>query len=396
MCKSLAYTFSLLLAALLPVSDYAQQENSTPLMATRLALEITFVKGQPPSLYPVASQQAKPSGGWTLRFGRIADWKPPDGALPVRAVQVESRMDGNLVRVWVSVHLGKEEVEREEPVATLEMSEGKQVVITELTKFGVEPIEIKLVRFFPRTTVLPQIINQTNSVIVNALTAGTSTLPSYQLSLLNVSNKDVVALEVKVLVGGKIEIVILRQGEEGRSLIPAGKEYKLPVSGAYQVRPAYGDHPPDFTRDHDCVINYIGFRDGSFEGNAISASRYSAAVRGQKLQLAAVISLLQVAINSTDDAGVTLQRLKRELASLKNDVEEAQVKALFSVSPALSESVKSGLISEIRAGLTNVKRRASEELYKFEQSQNGMPDKPTVRSGLLTIKEKYEQWLARL
>ncbi|HYE75021.1 MAG TPA: hypothetical protein VEF04_16890, partial [Blastocatellia bacterium] len=260
---------------------------------------------------------------------------------------------------------------------------------------GVEPIEIKLVRFFPRTTVLPQIINQTNSVVVNAVTAGTSTLPSYQLSLLNVSNKDVVALEVKILVGGRTEIVILRQGEEGRALIPAGREYKLAVNGAYQVRPAYGDHPPDFTRNHDCVVNYLVFRDGSYEGNAVSASRFSAAVRGQQLQLALVVSILQKALSSTDESGVTLQHLKTELSSLKTDVDEVQLKALLSKFPALSESVNPGLTSEIRAALANVKRRVHEELNKFE-SQHPMPDKSALQSWLLTTKEKYERWLLML
>ena len=139
---------------------------------------------------------------------------------------------------------------------------------------------------------------------------------------------------------------MLRQGEEGRALIPAGNHYKLTVTAAYQSRPAYGDHPPDFSRNHDCVITSAVFRDGSYEGDPVSASRFRATVRGHKIQIPGVVALLQEALSSTDDVGATVRRLRAGLSSLKTDVDESEVKALLGEFPALSANAKTALVSK--------------------------------------------------
>ncbi len=396
MNKSFACALVLATAVLLSVvAAAARQQSPAPLAATQLALEIVFLKGQPPSLYPVASQQAKPSGGYATRFGRIVGWQPPEGALPVRAVQVVSRLAENFVRVQISVLSGRESIEREEPVTTVEISEDKQVVINELTRFGVEPIEIKAVRVIPRRTVLPQIVNKTDSLIMTEIIVGTSTLPSYQLSLQNVSTKDIVAMEVNIVLSGKKEIIMMPKGEEGRALIPAGSQYKLVVSGAYQVRPAYGEHPPDFSREHDCVITSALFRDGSYEGDPVSAARFRATVRGQQLQLPRVVALLQEALSSTADVGTTVQRLRAGLSSLKTEADEPTVAALLGEFPDLSANAKTALISVLRAALNSIKKTASEEFDRFEKAQ-AAPDKSDWQAWLLATKRKYEEWLSKL
>lgn len=377
--------FNFAAAALLFITINAQPPSSAPLVATQLALEIVFLKGQPPSLYPVASQQAKQSGGYATRFGKVAGWQPPEGALPIRAVQVVSRMEGTIVKVQVSVLSGRESIEREEPVTTIELGENKPAVIAELSRFGVEPIEIKLVRVIPRRTILPQIVNKTESILMIGITAGTSTLPSYQLALQNVSAKDVVALEVNIVLSGKKETIMMPRGEEGRALIPAGGQYKLVVSGAYQVRPAYADHPPDFSRDHDCVIVSAIFRDGSYEGDAFSAARFRATIRGQQVQLRSVVALLQEALRSTEEVGIIVPRLKTGLSSLKIEVDESAVTTLLGEFPDLSANAKAALIPVMRAALSAVKRTASEELDRFEKAQS-TPDKTALRDWLLATK----------
>lgn len=305
------------MAALLSVTANARRQSPAQQAPTGLALEIIFLKGQPPSLYPVAGLQAKQSGGWSARFGRVAGWTPPDGILPVRGVQVISRLEAGQVRVWVSVLSGRESIEREEPVTTYSIGEGEKVEVTELTRFGVEPIEIKVVKVRPYVTVLPRVVNKTQSVMVTDIAAKTSTLPSYKLSLQNLSDKSVAALAVEILVGGKKEIIMMPQGVEGRPLISSGEHYELTVSGGYQIRPAYGDNPPDFSRDHDCVIGAAVFSDGSYEGDPEPASRFRASVRGRRIQIQRVVALLQKALSSGDDALVILQLLRVELSALK-------------------------------------------------------------------------------
>jgi hypothetical protein len=396
MKKFLTCAFAVPVAALLAVVAAARPQNSDTPGPTRLGLEIVFLKGQPPSLYPVAGPQSRPSGGYTLRFGRVAGWQPPDGALPPRAVQVASRLEDGVIKVRVSVLTGRETIEREEPAATLDLSVGQGAVVTELTRFGVEPIEIKAVRVPARATVLPQVVNKTESLVVTGLVTGPSTIPAYEIRLRNASAKDVVGLEVNVVVGGRIEVLHLPRATEGRPLIPAGGEYKTTVVASYQIRPASGDRPPDLTRNHDCVIRSAVFNDGTYEGEPASASRFRAGIKGRQLQLRRVTALLQEALGSPDDAGATLLRLKAGLSALKTDTDEAEAGALLQEFSALPADVKARVLSELRGALSGMKKTASEDLSGFEKAHSTAAlDKTALRSWLLATKQKYEEWLSK-
>lgn len=397
MHKSFTCAFALAVVVSLTVIATAQPQSAAPLVPTRLALEIVFLKGQPPSLYPVASEQAKQSGGYATRFGRINNWQPPEGMATTRAVQVISRLEGKAVKVQISVLTGRESIEREVPVITFVIEETKPITINELTQFGVEPIEIKLVRVAPRTAILPQVINNTESVIMIGIAVGNSTLPSYQLSLQNVSVSDVMALEVNIMLGGKKEIIMMPWGEEGRALIPAGSPYKLTISGAYQVRPSFGDNPPDFTREHDCILSSVVFRDGTYEGDPNSASRLQAIIRGYQLQLARVVTILQEAINSSDDVSATMQHVKLAMSSLKTEIEGSEVKGLLDKFSSLPANAKSAIIPAVQTGMSKIKKSALDEVDKFGQSQQGVTtDRATLQMWLQATKDKYQQWLSKL
>ena len=384
------------LAVLLSATANALQQSPPQQTPTRLALEIVFLKGQPPSLYPVAGPQAKQSGGYSARFGRVAGWKLPDGVLPVRAVQVVSRLEGEQIKVWVAVLSGRESIEREEAVTSYDLQEGNKADVTELTRFGVEPIEIKVVRVRPHVVVIPRMVNRTESVIVTDIVANNSTLPSYKLLLQNLSNKGVAALMVEIFVGGKKEIIMMPQRVEGQPLIPSQGRYELSISAGYQVRPAYGDNPPDFSRDHDCVITAVVFNDGSYEGDLEPAARFRASISGRKIQIRRVLAALQEALSSKEEAAAPLPRLRAGLSALKTDVDEAEVKELTNEFTNLSASAKATLNSAMRASLSSIKKIVSEDLDRFERTQVDALSKPDFRSWLLASKEKYERWLANL
>jgi hypothetical protein len=94
-------------------------------------LEVAFLKGRSPFLFPVPGPEAKPSGGWSGSFGRITDWQFPDETLPAKAVQVRSRLEGGEVKVQVSVLCGREAHEREELVATYDAGLENLLVIND-------------------------------------------------------------------------------------------------------------------------------------------------------------------------------------------------------------------------------------------------------------------------
>lgn len=136
------------------------------------------------------------------------------------------------------------------------------------------------------------------------------------------------------------------------------------------------------------------FSDGSYEGDAEPASRFSAAVRGRKIQIHRVLALLQEALSSGDDAIVTLQHFRSALSALKTDVDGAEVEELLMEFPGLSANAKASLNFAIRASLSSIKKTVGEELDGFEKAQVAAPNKSQVRSWLLASKEKYERWLA--
>src|ERR1700716_2841830 len=93
----------------------AQQQ---PAASTGIFLEIFCHRDTSRDFQPVPGPNSKLEGGWFGAFGRIPSWQPPSGSLPVRAVNVLSRIEGDAVRINVSVFVGQKVNEKEEPVAT--------------------------------------------------------------------------------------------------------------------------------------------------------------------------------------------------------------------------------------------------------------------------------------
>src|SRR5881396_2348138 len=79
------------------------QEKRNSVEQPRLALEVTCLKGTPPAFQAVPMGNAKSTGGWFTRFGRIAGRKSIESEPPVRAVRVVSRIEGEAIRIDLSV-----------------------------------------------------------------------------------------------------------------------------------------------------------------------------------------------------------------------------------------------------------------------------------------------------
>src|SRR3954466_14544224 len=144
-------------------SAFSQQQPSQP---TGLALEVTYYGGRPPAYQPVPAADPKGVGSWYGLFGRIASWKPPADSLTVQAVNIVPHVEGDSVRVAVSVFVGAQRQEKELPVAAYLMRENETIKTSALAEFGVEPFQIKVTRVSPVPSALPQVVNRTESVAV--------------------------------------------------------------------------------------------------------------------------------------------------------------------------------------------------------------------------------------
>src|SRR6187549_1353204 len=82
---------------------------------------------------------------WYGSFDKVADWKPKQGELPLRAVKLYGYSTEGGLKVRVTALRGTTGHESEDPVADRSVSENK-IAIDELKSIGVVPFEIRLVR----------------------------------------------------------------------------------------------------------------------------------------------------------------------------------------------------------------------------------------------------------
>jgi hypothetical protein len=374
-----------------------QEQQQTRPAQTGLALEIVFYQGRAPAYQTVPAPEAKQLGSWYALFGHVPSWQPAAGALPVKAVNILPHLEGERVRIVVSVHLGVKFFEKEEWVATYNILENETISVSELTRFGVLPFEIKLIRVNPVLTGPPPVVNQTSSLAVAGIEAVKSTLPSYKVMLQNLSNKNVVALGVEVHVNGQRQISSMPQGEDGQPVIEAGATHKLYVAAAHNMQMTQAGYTPQPPPNQEIIITTVVFDDGSYEGDADTASSFRAFQSGRKTQVARLVALLEKASEPTgESAGVPLANLKEQVASLSSEAEAAALNNLRREFPALSGQKKPDIKRSIEIALNGVKTEFLKEIEKYERESTQSMDEKAFRAWLSARKARYEKWLSNL
>jgi hypothetical protein len=321
-----------------------------------------------------------------------------DQSLAVRAVNIISvkEEEGDVVRVQVSVFLGAKFHDKEEHVATFRLREAQSIRVDELTRFGVEPIEITLIRPPVLLPNPPEVINKADSIEVVGIEANNSTLPSYRLSLRNRSSKNLVALQIDVHVGDEKRLISQPMGKEGHPLIKAGAIFQTNVPGVKQATMTRQGYMPDSPQGQTILIGTAVFDDGTFEGDPRMAAHIRARVMGQKIQLTDVLSLLDNTVESSGADTSTLGRLRQQASSLKEDVEMTVVDELLRGISNVESSERSALRVSFQVTLHSIKKQLLDAIDRFEKDQNASPDKNNFKTWLNTTREQYKQWLSRL
>lgn len=382
----------------LPVSApnlLAQQDPSPP---TRLALEVTFYPGRKPAYETVPGPESKPSGAWFGWFARVAGWQAPAGAPQVEAVRVVSRVEADAVRVTVSTLSGRKALENEQPVGTYLIRETEKISIDELKRFGIEPFEIKLVRVNPNIAPLPRVVLKgVESVVVINVMAKETTLPSYRIILRNQSNKNIVALGVDVVAGGKVQITSKPRGIEGQPLIASGKEYWLGVAAPNRAQPILGGYVPTSPSDQEIQIKAAIFDDGTYEGEAETAAAVRGYQAGEKMELPRLIPLLEDALNSSNaDLAESLKNLESQVSSVASDADPQIVRSLTSEFPQASGSTSRVIKETMEVTATTIKSNLLKEIRTLENEGSQSLNADLYRTWLTKTKERYQKWLSRL
>ncbi|HEY0005643.1 MAG TPA: hypothetical protein VGB17_12605 [Pyrinomonadaceae bacterium] len=389
---TLAASLSLLLSHLVA----AQQRQPAP-APTGLALEVSSYKGLPPSYINVPGPDAKPMGAWYARFRRVAGWQPPAGALPVQAVDIKSRLEGDGVRVIVTVLSGQRFHEKEEMVGTFLVQPDEKLSVSDLARFGVEPFEIAVVRLDPLMIPLPVIVNNTKSIEVSSIEPDNSALPAYRLRLRNLSDKNVLALSINGLAGDKTRWSTLPQGQEGQPLIAPGEIYVRKHPAAFSTQNTPVGFAPGQPPEQTILINAVVFEDGTFEGDAGRAAEFLCFQKGRKIQIARIAALLRMTMEaSAEDSQVTLDQLSLAISSLTNELRPEAAEGLLQQFSYLDAKRRAQLKDCIEIAMHGTKKELLDEIEAFRRKQGQTPDAKAVQAWLQATKEKYQRWLARL
>jgi len=139
---------------LLCISTAAQ--TSAPLQTGKFPLVLAVVYN--PELPPAYQLLPDGSGHMYSRFARIKNWQQAPGSLSVDAVYVTSTMEGEAVTVRVAVLYGKFH-DAGTLLSTYQAHENEKIVVSALTRFGIEPFEIT-----PIVPSAPKLENKTKAL----------------------------------------------------------------------------------------------------------------------------------------------------------------------------------------------------------------------------------------
>jgi len=366
------------ITGLLVTFNFAQNNpEKTPLVApSGLALEVTFNKSQP-FAYLNIYENGRDGGGWFSSFGRIPNFKAPPNTPPINAVNVIHRLEKDVLKIAISIFKGHKFRDQEITVADFSLREGERISIKELTNFGVEPFEIAVVRVTPTVTALPSIVNRTNSLQVTGVEPIYSTLPTYKISLLNNSEKDIIAFAFEARLNNEWKLSSGAQNFQGETLIEPGTTYEKKIPSALQDIMTE-DEQPSVQPEETLIILAVVFADGSYEGDAPRAARIRAFNLGNKLQLRKMIDF-------------SPENLEKQMANLKYAMDENAFVALLKQFPTLGEKDKDGLRRSVDAA---AKILEGNFLKDLESAKKRKPEE--LRSWLTNANENHRKWLTRL
>lgn len=365
-----------------------KQANTAP---THLALEITYWKGDPPA-YDVV-----PNNSWFARFRRIQGWTPAADSLPVKAVNIASRVEGDSVRVIVSVHVGQKFFERQDPVASYLLRENERVTVSELTTLGLEPFEIALIRVTPKSAPTLETSSNAPSVRVVNVQPVDATFPTFKLTLLNSSSKSVSALFVEEFVGGRLRTSGMPHNKDAEALIAAGATYELTRRLNNVARPTGNGYTPETPPDQSLLIKTAVFEDGTYEGDAYSAAQYRGYALGYRLQLAQLVSLYRKSLDEVGaDASGALDNLRIQTSALGAKLAQSDLDNLLKGFPEFGEREKASIKNSAEISMFDLKKEALKEIDEFGPKQNSTIDKEAARVWLSASLDRFQKWLERV
>lgn len=359
------------LAALIVTTSCVGASAQAPVPPS-VALVETYADGR--INYEIVS--GKPAWMWTPQFPRVEGFTPRNGKLPVKAVKIDRVLAGSNINVVVSVIRG--DTREEMPVARVTVTSASPVIVTELAKFGVQPITLSMASIAPMTPYLPIVTSVSSQIEISYVELYNAPYPGYRITLRNLSQQAVSNIHFQSYRGEEKAISGLKRAENGRPLLTPGGSYtfdlNLTSGGANPVMPAgtWSPRPLDMIE-----LESIRWEDGHHDGRPPfpSVEPVIEADGGRRLQITRLMDAFRDTMKQPGSGNELLAALKARIAALP----DADADQLMGA----------------QAAMRAVKAAALGDLQRFGSSPSRFATH-AVEEWLALMLKRYEAWLRRL
>jgi hypothetical protein len=393
MRRSRLAVFACVTFAVLFARAVATGQEQTPPQQQRapekFVVQVEYFKGAP------LSYESVPGSSWYGRFAvtpAAATRAPADTVL---AVDLKTRMDAGRVEIKVGVHVGAQQFDRLDEVATYHANAGETVIASDLERFGVGPFRMKVLRIGETLSAAPTIVNRTQSIEAVVSRFDPSPLPRATITLRNLSSKKVLAVDMRQVIDGKEQMFTFVAERDGKILMePGGTAEKKFVGTRGQTTQS------DFTPEaiESIVVASAVFDDYTYEGDVQAAARKRAFDEGERAQLPRLVALLRETRAARGPASAeSVKQLKEKLTSLDDIAPAKTLDSIVSAYPELKQGDGRSLVeSAMSVSMHKARRTLLDDLKRFESDFARDPAANDFAAWLKSRRARFEQWLSRL
>lgn len=249
-------------------------------------IEVHSSRSPRPSL--IALGRDRSSGFWAS-FPRLKDWKPTSAADPIQVIDFKARLVGDQGELVISGLSGKRFGENTEIIARIMLSVGDTVVISEMKKFGFEPVTVKMLQIATAIADVPLVSNPA-PLLRTKVSNVVATLPTFNIKFVNESSKDIMAFAWHTQAGEHMLLTSTAQGKYGEPLMAANGSFEMNISAEN-----HDTGSPYVTM----VIRAVIYADGSIDGDPKEALSFLAYTEGRKKALEQLVPIFRKAADKS-------------------------------------------------------------------------------------------------
>ena len=388
-------SFGLVLITTCLVNAVAQEPNlskpagteNTPVAASSALPEFVVEVNRPGGCVAAPVSPKHKVGYLLYSLPRPAKILPDKAGSPITSkVSVSARQDGEQWHVKVVIGTGEFFDAGDFMVGDFKLNPNQRVTVTEVSKFGLAPIRVGVMKIIRGQAAKPQFTNLTQSVVLQSMEV--MSLPDpFKLTLQNKSDQDLIALQYNVF--GPRGFLGLKWLSPGllTPLIKNGQNYALKVNSEDNSCSDEEGYRPNQTHRIDLVSAI--FADGTYQGEPALPALIKGTALGNKRNLLNVVQT----IGHITDATQLSQQLNNLQEGMNEEADFTLVETLRSMFPMLTADSTPALTNYIRSGMHEVKvnlKRDAQRLDIIIKRNNS----ELIERWIKGIRQKYEHWFA--